>query len=394
MKIVKYIFLLLLLAAVALTVFVATQAGSYDIKEEKVINIPRASLFNYINDYSNWNNINILTDTDTTTVYTFSDTTSGPGAYAYWKTGENEGEIKTLKIKDLDSIVQSSATGTNTSKIYWTFKDTLNSTKVSVRLKGNLSFTEKAYTLLNGGTEEQIESALQNGLQKLKTFLTNEINNYSVAIKGKAVKKDAYYIGYPTTSSINGINQRVATVIPRLLSFVKANNMGKNGVPFVVYDKYDRLNNSAAYTICIPLKEEIFTAPGSEFVGGELKSFTALKTTLNGDYSHLKEAWNKAYSHIAEKQMELNTTGQYVEVYSVNMQQTRQPSKWVTDIYFPIGKPVDTLAIPPIVTEPLVSPPPRPATIPVRTTTQNRSTRPAATTTPQPAQPTDNPAER
>jgi predicted transcriptional regulator YdeE len=355
MKIVKYIFLLLLLAAVAFTVFVATQAGSYDIQEEKIINIPRASLFNYVNDYSNWNNITILADTDTTTVYTFSDTTSGPGAYASWKTGENEGEIKTLKVKDLDSIIQSAAAGTNTSKIYWTFKDTLNtSTKVKVRLKGNLSFTEKAYALLKGGTEQQLESALENGLQKLKTFLTNEINNYAVAIKGKAVKNNAYYIGYPTTSSINGINQRVATIVPRLLSFVKTNNMGKNGVPFVVYDKYDRLNNSAAYTICIPLKEEIFTAPGSEFVGGELKSFTALKTTLNGDYSHLKEAWNKAYSHIAEKQLELNTTGQYVEVYSVNMQQTRQPSKWVTDIYFPIGKPADTLALPPVTTEPLV----------------------------------------
>ena len=66
MKIIKYVFLLLLLSAIAVTVFIATQEGKYDIKEERVIKVPKTVLFNYINEYRNWENVGILTANDTT----------------------------------------------------------------------------------------------------------------------------------------------------------------------------------------------------------------------------------------------------------------------------------------------------------------------------------------
>ena len=50
MKIIKYVFLLLLLGAIAVTVFIATQEGKYDIKEERLIKVPQTVLFNYIDE--------------------------------------------------------------------------------------------------------------------------------------------------------------------------------------------------------------------------------------------------------------------------------------------------------------------------------------------------------
>ena len=77
MKIIKYVFLLLLLSAIAVTVFIATQEGKYDIKEERVIKVPKTVLFNYINEYRNWENVGILTANDTTAQYTYSENTFG-----------------------------------------------------------------------------------------------------------------------------------------------------------------------------------------------------------------------------------------------------------------------------------------------------------------------------
>ena len=81
----------------------------------------------------------------------------------------------------------------------------------------------------------------------------------------------------------------------------------------------------------------MFTSEGSEFIGGKLEPFNALKTTLTGDYSHLKKAWDAAFKHITDNGMEQKFEMPYLEVYTKGIQQTKRPSQWVTDIYIPIG---------------------------------------------------------
>ncbi len=54
MKILKYIFLLLLLAFIAVTIFVATQKGDFNVQRSVVIKSSRPTVFNFINDFRNW----------------------------------------------------------------------------------------------------------------------------------------------------------------------------------------------------------------------------------------------------------------------------------------------------------------------------------------------------
>ena len=95
MKILKYIFLLLLLAGIAITVFIATQEGKYDIKKERLIKVSKPVLYNYINEYKNWENVGILSGNDTTAVYTFSQNTAGRDAFMAWKKNSKEGKVQT-----------------------------------------------------------------------------------------------------------------------------------------------------------------------------------------------------------------------------------------------------------------------------------------------------------
>lgn len=337
MRILKYIFLLILLIAIALTVFVATQEGKYDIKKEKVINVQGPVIYNYINDYRNWENVGVLTNNDTTAVYSFSDVTFGQGAKTSWKLSGSDGEVETIRVAENDSIIQKAVINGYPSDIAWGFSKAGNGTKVSVRIKGELSFQDKAYAVLQGGVQERLESTLDKGLENLNKFLVHELGTYNVDVIGLVNKTGTYYLQQAVKVPAKDATTRINEITGKLTAFAKTNQIVLNGAPFVIYTNTGRLGTEMQFAVCIPIKEEIFTMPGSEYEGGRLEGFRALKTTLKGDYSHLKKAWDASAKEINTKALQENSGGQYIEVYTKNVQQTKKPSGWVTDIYIPIG---------------------------------------------------------
>lgn len=337
MKIVKYVFLLLLLSGIAITVFIATQDGKYDITKESVIKVPKTVLYNYIGEYRNWENVGIISDS--TATYTFSEISYGKGAAMSWKNSDTEGSINTTKLIDSDSIIQKATIDGLDSQIKWSFKDTVGGTKIKVRMTGELSFKEKAYAVLRGHSGEKMEAVLGQGLKNLNTFLVDELAKYNVEVKNQVTKTGVFYIGQSVRSKTSDIQKRSGEIFPKLMAFIKNNKIVTNGAPFLLYKNFNAQRDSASYMVCVPIKDEMYTAPGSEFEGKKLEAFQALKITLKGDYSHLPKAWAAARKHIADNGLQENTTGQYVELYSKGMAQTRRPSEWVTDIYIPIGAP-------------------------------------------------------
>jgi len=143
----------------------------------------------------------------------------------------------------------------------------------------------------------------------------------------------------------------------RMVHFFKKNKIAMAGKPFISYDKYDVANDFATISVGIPVREQIFISPGSDVASGEIIAFTCLKTTLTGDYSHTKEAWTKTQKYIVDNGFKQNFAGAYTEVYSKTIDDVKQPSKWVTEIYIPVfpkavdvPKPVTTQVIPTVET--------------------------------------------
>ena len=56
-------------------------------------------------------------------------------------------------------------------------------------------------------------------------------------------------------------------------------------------------NGLTKISICVPIKNEIFTSEGSDILSGKLEPFEAVKTTLTGDYSHSKKALDKTMQY-------------------------------------------------------------------------------------------------
>ena len=81
MKILKYIFLLIVLLSIGGSVFIATQKSNFKIKKFIVINSPKSAVFNYINDYKNWQNWYVWEKDNSTIKLIYSKKTSGIGSH-------------------------------------------------------------------------------------------------------------------------------------------------------------------------------------------------------------------------------------------------------------------------------------------------------------------------
>lgn len=392
MKILKYVFLLLLLGSIALVVFIATQNGTYTVEKQRVINVSKPVLFNYVTDYNNWQNLGLMAKADTTATYTFSENTAGNGAYMQWQKNGDTGRINTNRLSATDSISQTVVYNGQESTITWAFKDTLNSsTAVKIVLTGTRTFKEKALSIFEGNTVGEFEKTLGAGLDNLQAFLVTELRDYTTDIEGLVTKNSVYYIGHTLKGSVNDVQAKAQENFSKLLAFTTQNNMERAGAPFIIYNNYDKAAKTAAYTFAIPLKNEIFTAEGSEYMGGRLLPFSALKTTLKGDYSHLPDAWRKATNYINGKALVENASMNYVEVYVKTGVQTRRPSQWVTDIYIPVNNQelsIEALSLESAAVKPATVTPATATAKPATTTSQKPSTttqKPAATGTTKPA---------
>ena len=360
MKILKYIFLLLLLAFFALSVFVATQKGDFEVERSKVIKSPKVNVFNYVNDFRNWENFGSWKSDDPNMQFIYPQNTIGKGGSYSWKGINGDGRVVNTSIIENTSITQKMTTEGSVSDVYWTFKDTVGGTKVTWKSKGEMRFKFKIYAAFNGGANKIIGEMYERSLANLDKSLIYEINTFNIKVDGIVKKTGSYYLGQRIRSKTSNVPKNVRILLPKLLYFFSKNKIPMNGKPFVIYHTFDLAKGIAELSVCIPVNKEIFISPGSDIVSGQLQSFDALKTTLTGDYSHLKEAWDKSFEYMTKNNISQNETGSYVELYTVNMEKEKHPSKWITSIYIPIKskivptpkpKPYVSIAVPAVTPE-------------------------------------------
>lgn len=336
MKILKYLFLLLLLSLVALTVFVATQKGIFTVERSKVINSPKATVYNYINDFRNYEDFESWSVGDPTIKMTYPNKTSGNGASFYWTGSEGNGNAITLKTKDGESIQQKMKFDGTEADVNWTFKDTLaGKTKVTWKASGTMSFLFKVYTALNGGSDKVIGTIYEKSLANIDKNLDFETKTFAIQVNGVVKKTETPYIRQTFTSEIQKITKNARIVIPKLIEFSQVNGLATNGKPFIIYHTYDTTTGLAKISICLPTNKEILTAAGSDISGGKLNGFEAVKTTLKGDYTHLNEAIAKTTAFINKEKITPDLSWSHLEILTISKLDVKSPSKLMTEIYFP-----------------------------------------------------------
>ncbi len=335
MRIIKYLFLLLLLSLVALSIFIATQKGEFKVEKSKIIDSQKSAIFSYANNFKNWTDWNSLAAEDSIINVIYSTNAIGKGSFCSWEGKAGIGEIKTINVVENDSILQTMSFNGNSADVVLSFKDTLGKTKVTWKAKGRMSFLFKVKTIFDGGANRIFGSIFEKSLINLDKRLDYEMNTFNVNINGIVKKLESFYLAQRFTSTFSNITKNSGIVFSKITAFCNNNNITIKGKPFVIYHTYDTINNLAKMSICIPIKQSIFIAEGSEILSDTLKSFEAIKTTLRGDYSHSHKALNKTLDYFKKNSLKSDDSFSHLEIYSIGKNEISNPSKWKTEIYFP-----------------------------------------------------------
>jgi hypothetical protein len=336
MRILKYLFLLLLLSIVALSIFVATQKGNFSVERSKIINSPKSSIYNFVNDFNNWKDWNSLAVEDSLINIKLSQNTIGNGSTLLWDAEQGDGDIQTVNIKENDSISQKINFNGNSADVVMSFKDTLGKTKVTWKAKGKMGFLFKVLTTFNGGAEKIFGLMFEKSLVNLDKKLDYEINTYSVKVNGLTNYPETFYLAQTFTSEFSKVGKNSGIVFSKITKFCEENNISISGKPFIIYRTYDTTNELTKLSICIPIKDPIFISEGSDISSDTLKPFQSIKTTLTGDYSHTKKALDKSLAYFRSKYIKPDTSFSHIEVFAIGKKEINNPSKWTTEIYYPI----------------------------------------------------------
>lgn len=331
MKILKYLLLLLLLLSIGGSVFIATQKSNFTTVKSIIIKTPKTAVYNYLNDNKNYKDWYVFESQSVDLEY--SKNSSGAGSYFSWSGSEGEGKTTVFSAKENDSIVQKTDIDGALSETVWKFKDTIGGTKVTCISNGEMSFSNKLHSFLNGGVNKVIGRKIELSLNNLNRSLDYELNTYSVTSNGVVYKKGCYYLKHTINTKLSKLNYNVKILIPYLINFSNQNQIVISGKPFVIYNSIDESKEITNISVCLPIKSRIFTSSGSDIICTELEGYTAFKTTLYGDYSHRKIAWKKAKNFINKSKETEDKSLPLLEVYNKSSIDGLRPSKWQTTFY-------------------------------------------------------------
>ncbi|WP_298313522.1 GyrI-like domain-containing protein [uncultured Aquimarina sp.] len=343
MKIIKYLFFLLLIIVIGGAVYITITDGKYQAEESRVIDAPDELLFNTINEYKTWEKWGPWMDDSDDMIMEYASQTSGDGASYSWKSEtQGDGSMKTVKAAPFTSIDQKitfiTPMGESISDVYWKFEKLEGKkTKVTWGMKGEQSFMEKAFWMTQDSTLSQsIKPMYQKGLEKLDIFVNEKMKEHSVSVDGITEHRGGYYMYSATASPIADISQKMAQMLPAVTAYVRQNNLPQTGMPLTIYNEFNEEQGTAIYSTGIPVRDEVITPADSNIRCDFLPKQKVVKTTLKGDYANLKEAWEAGYKYINDNGLELSETSSAFEVYRVDPGLQPNPAEWITEIYIPI----------------------------------------------------------
>ncbi|XLS28115.1 SRPBCC family protein [Flavobacteriaceae bacterium M23B6Z8] len=337
MKALKYILLLLLIVIIAVAIYAAMQPSEYDVNRSRIIEAPQQVTYNHIADYKNWEAWSPWLEEDPGMTLEYPEKTSGVGGGYSWTGKDGSGKMETIEADPYSSLEQRiTFEGFDPSTVYWDLEPAENGTKVTWGMRGDQNFMFKLYTLFMGNMDEMVGPMYERGLEKLDSILVKDIQKYSIEINGVTNHGGGYYVYKSTSTKTSEVAESMANLMPQVGKFAATNNITAAGPPFIIYHKWDEENNATIFSACYPTTDRVITTENSDVLTGELKPFRALKTTLTGNYSNLKEAWEKAMEYLKKNELKEDMDGSYLEVYTTDPSQYPNPSDWVTEIYIPL----------------------------------------------------------
>lgn len=334
MKILKYLFLIALLTAIGLSVFVSTQSAKFTISKSIVIKTPRIETYNFVNDFKNWGFI--YTNGINPKKAVLVNKTVGIGSKIVFNGTENNVIYQTVSVFDGGGIHQIKIINGAKSNFIWTFKDTLGGTKISIVNDGIVDFKTKIYSFFKGGIATEIGKEVEFSLENLRKTLHLQVDIFDIKVNGIIKQDSTFYLKRTLKCYENDILKNVKIVVTQLQKFLVQKNVLPSGRPFLFIQKNKFNSKIITLSVCIPVTDSVITAPKGVYEFGYLEKYSGLKGTLKGNYSNILKLRTALNSEISKNKINTNKKGNYFEIHKVGILDSKIKSDWITEIIIPI----------------------------------------------------------
>ena len=342
MKILKYLFLLLLILVIAAVVYVATLSSTYQIEESAILGAPPELVFNTVNDYTTWQRWGPWKEQSKDMEVQYFEKTVGEGAGNSWvSSDQGNGTMTTTAIVPNSSITQEmqieTPFGESQSDVYWKFEPEETGTKVTWGMKGTFSFMEKAYWATQSmKMDAMIRPMYQKGLANLEKEAQQQMAVYSINVDGVTEHGGGFYMYMTAAARLEAVGKKKNQMLPVVRAYMKNNTIPINGVPFVIYNQSDAGQGTTIFSAAIPTRDKVIPASDSEVFCGFMKNQKVLKITLKGHTKNLENARMKGAAYIKEQGLTKSITGTPFEIFSIGLETSSNPANWITEVYLPI----------------------------------------------------------
>jgi len=344
MKILKYLFFLLLIIFIGASIYIATKNGSYQVQEQRMIAAPQEVLYNEVNDLTTWKEWEPWWNGAEDMIINYGDKTIGEGANYEWSSEEmGDGSLVTTKANPHGSIEQQvtfkTTFGESTSVISWSFEKQNDSILTTWTLKGDQTFLEKAAFLFEDESMTQrLQPVFKQGLDNLEEQIRKEIESYSINVDGVTQHGGGYYLYITTASRLSQIAGKMEDMTNDVSNFMNSNNIEMTGKPFILFNERNEDRGTAIYSAAYFTPSEVITPQDSQVLNGFMPNQKTLKTTLKGDYEYLQEAWDAAYQYIQENDLVVMEDAEFFQVHVTGPKDNANPAEWITHLYIPLGE--------------------------------------------------------
>ncbi|MGJ8684432.1 MAG: SRPBCC family protein [Nonlabens sp.] len=339
MKVLKYLFLLILITFIGGAVFFSLKDGSYSITEKKTIQAHPSVVYEQLADFKNWQNWNPWSSSPDVTNTLGEQTTGIDGNYSF--TDEYGNGSMTFTELNPDKSIQAQmnyhTSLTNSESIVsMTLNPVENGTEVVWNIKGEDGLKNKVMNFIFGlDLENEIRPMYQKGLANLEEYVSASMKKYEISNPGLVDYGGGYILYKSKSSNMANFSKEMGTMLQDIMKYMKEENISMFGMPMSIYEKMDISNNSVIFSTAVPVRDRVIPAADSSVLCTYIEPTRAVKITLTGTYDHLQEAWKKGEIFLAQ-QGYIPSKQPPFEIYKTDPALTPNPANNVTEIYFPI----------------------------------------------------------
>jgi hypothetical protein len=330
MKILKYFFLLILLTAVCLTLFIWSKDGKYVVENQIEIPLSQDKIQKFLIDPRNWESFNHNENLEKYSFEVEVDSNSRGSSQSLIKSIENVNDYESNTINQKIEWFEHEAEST------WKFSSLELTTLVQWKCSGNLGFIEKCKALVGNSFENKINELQKKNLQKLKESLLKEYTHYELNIIGKETFKELFFLDKATNISSKKFLEDPIKNSVRFNQFL-SNNTLELISPIGIQVPFFSFNSETVNCIITAwLKEEIFTTPESEIISSTKTNMHFLKIRMKGDYAHIEKAIQAGVEDAIKNEFVIEDTSNVILHFNTLYPNEGKPSAWSTDIYIPL----------------------------------------------------------